>query len=151
MRVYASVCTVALLLGASSVPRAQGQTTLYVDADAPGPIHDGSSWEYAYRNPQDALAVATAGTEIRVAQGVYMPDGAYTPVGGVHVPGSGDWTVSASCTFQGSATAAGNVIVEAGIALTIDTGAALNINFTNFHLLIKSGAKVVVKNGGKIF
>ena len=65
-------------------------------------------------------------------------------------PGSGDWVVSASCTFQGSATAAGNVIVEAGVALTIDSGAALDINFTSFHLLIKSGAKVVVKDGGKI-
>jgi parallel beta-helix repeat protein len=69
---------------------------VYVDADAPGPIHDGSSWEVAYRNPQDALTVATAGTEIRVAQGVYMPDGAYTPLGGVRVPGSGDRTA----TFQ---------------------------------------------------
>ena len=42
------------------------------------------------------------------------------------------------------------MIVEAGISLTIDTGAALDINFTNFHLLIKSGAKVVIKDGGKI-
>ena len=65
-------------------------------------------------------------------------------------PGSGDWIVSASCTFEGTATAPANVIVEAGIALTIDTGASLDINFTNFHLLIRSGAKVVIKDGGKI-
>ncbi|MHC4695892.1 MAG: right-handed parallel beta-helix repeat-containing protein [Planctomycetota bacterium] len=89
MVLTASAC--CLLSGASS-----GQTIVYVDADAPGPIHDGSSWEYAYRNPQDALAVAPAGAEIRVAQGVYMADGAYTPVGGAHVLGSGDLTA----TFQ---------------------------------------------------
>ena len=67
------------------------------------------------------------------------------------IPGSGDWIVSASCTFQGSATASGNVIVEPGIALTIDTGAALDINFSSFHLLIRDGAKIVIKSGGKIF
>ena len=61
------------------------------------------------------------------------------------------WTVSVSCTFQGSANADDNVIVEAGITLTIDAGAALNIDFSSFHLLIKDGAKVVTKNGGKIF
>ena len=66
-------------------------------------------------------------------------------------PGSGDWVVTLDCTFMGSATAPSNVIVEAGIALTIDTGAALNIDFANFHLLIKNGAKVVIKDGGKIF
>ncbi|MHB9049335.1 MAG: right-handed parallel beta-helix repeat-containing protein, partial [Pirellulales bacterium] len=46
---------------------------IYVDADAPG-ASDGSSWHNAYRRLQDALALATAGKEIRVAQGVYTPD-----------------------------------------------------------------------------
>ena len=62
-----------------------------------------------------------------------------------------DWTVVLSCTFQGSDTAQRNVIVESGIALTIDTNASLNINFSSFHLLIKNNAKVVIKSGGKIF
>ena len=57
---------------------AQGQPVLYVDSDATGPIHDGSSWCQAYVHLQDALAaaVATGGTvnEIRIAQGVYKPD-----------------------------------------------------------------------------
>ena len=66
------------------------------------------------------------------------------------LPDTQDWIVSESCTFQGSATAPGNVIVEPGIALTIDSGASLDINFANFHLLIKSGAKVVIRDGGKI-
>ena len=39
---------------------------------------------------------------------------------------------------------------EGGNALTIDTGASLDIDFSNFHLLIRNGAKVVIKDGGKI-
>ena len=48
----------------------------YVDADAPGSTH-GSSWEEAFNYLQEALWVAQYGygDEIRVAQGVYKPDG----------------------------------------------------------------------------
>jgi len=47
--------------------------TIYVDCDAAG-ANDGSSWPDAYDYLQDALMFATAGDEIRVAQGVYRPD-----------------------------------------------------------------------------
>jgi parallel beta-helix repeat protein/predicted outer membrane repeat protein len=36
--------------------------------------NDGSSWDYAFIYLQDALAVASSGDEIRVAQGIYKPD-----------------------------------------------------------------------------
>ncbi|MHC4407170.1 MAG: hypothetical protein ACYTG0_46755, partial [Planctomycetota bacterium] len=49
-----------------------GQTTLYVDGDATG-ANDGSSWANAFVDPQGALAVASDGTEIRVAGGTYRP------------------------------------------------------------------------------
>jgi extracellular elastinolytic metalloproteinase len=65
-------------------------------------------------------------------------------------PASGDWVVAQSCTFTGSTAAPGNVIVEAGVALTIAGGASLDINFSTKHLRIKNGAKVVIKSGGKI-
>ncbi|MCK4293569.1 MAG: right-handed parallel beta-helix repeat-containing protein, partial [Planctomycetes bacterium] len=46
---------------------------VYVDTDAAG-TNDGSTWTDAYRYLQDALMIASAGDEIRVAQGVYRPD-----------------------------------------------------------------------------
>jgi hypothetical protein len=63
--------------------------TVYVDKDATGPTHDGSSWCNAYLTVQDALVAATAGTTIRVANGTYTPD-----QGGGQTPGD------RSATFQ---------------------------------------------------
>ncbi|MCH8218147.1 MAG: right-handed parallel beta-helix repeat-containing protein [Planctomycetes bacterium] len=57
-----------------TVSGAPAPSVIYVDDNAPGPVHNGSSWAWAYRYLQDALNVASAGDEIRVAQGVYRPD-----------------------------------------------------------------------------
>ncbi|MBI4718799.1 MAG: right-handed parallel beta-helix repeat-containing protein [Planctomycetes bacterium] len=59
--------------GAESAPPALGETVRYVDAAAPGPAHDGSSWCQAYTDLRAALAAAAAGDELRVADGVYKP------------------------------------------------------------------------------
>ncbi len=64
----ATVCAILLTCPGLTFAR-----VLYVDDDAPPP-GDGSSWTTAFQYLQDALAVATAGDEIRVAQGVYRPD-----------------------------------------------------------------------------
>lgn len=55
--------------------------TIYVDADAPGP-HNGTSWPNAFSYLQDGLAGATAGDTIRVAQGLYKPNQASSPLPG---------------------------------------------------------------------
>jgi len=64
------VAILCLCLGVASTCPAK---VIHVDVDAPG-ANDGSSWENAYSYLQDALMFATAGDEIRVAQGVYRPD-----------------------------------------------------------------------------
>jgi len=48
--------------------------TIFVDPNAPGPIHNGNSWPKAYNYLQDALTDAVSGDQIRVAAGSYKPD-----------------------------------------------------------------------------
>lgn len=47
---------------------------IFVDADAPGPSHDGNSWPTAFKYLQDGIAVAQDSNEIWVAEGIYTPD-----------------------------------------------------------------------------
>jgi len=54
----------------------------HVDADAPGPAHDGRTWTTAMLTLQDALAAAGNGDEILVAEGVYKPDKGGTATAG---------------------------------------------------------------------
>ncbi len=65
-------------------------------------------------------------------------------------PPCGDWVVSSSCTFTGSAAAAADVEVRDGATLTVEAGAALDIDFAQHHLLVKAGSRVIVKAGGRI-
>ncbi len=64
---------VVLAISTITSPQANGQATLFVDDDAPAG-GDGTSWITAFTHLQDALAVATADDEIRVAEGTYTPD-----------------------------------------------------------------------------
>jgi len=50
------------------------EAPLYVDGDLTTGRNDGSTWEDAFHNLQDALASASSGNRIHVAAGVYMPD-----------------------------------------------------------------------------
>ena len=57
---------------------------IYVDANASGSVHDGTSWAKAYTNLQDGLdkAVSTTGADqIWVAKGNYTPSKIYSPDG----------------------------------------------------------------------
>ena len=63
-------------LAFTAVPAfACGGAVLCVDKDAAGPSHNGLTWTTAYTNVQEALAAATSGTEIWVAEGAYTPTG----------------------------------------------------------------------------
>jgi len=50
------------------------QAQVFVKADASG-IQDGSSWQNAFTNLQDALNAAAPGAQIWVAEGTYIPSG----------------------------------------------------------------------------
>jgi len=52
-----------------------GRMKIYVDANVPGPVYDGVSWDTAYNNLQDALndPCLAYGDAIWVAAGTYMP------------------------------------------------------------------------------
>jgi hypothetical protein len=47
---------------------------IYVDVDATGPVHDGTTWCQAYTNLSEAIDVAQGDDTIRVAEGTYRPD-----------------------------------------------------------------------------
>jgi hypothetical protein len=70
------------LTAAGRQPSLAADGIIYVDADAPGPTHDGSTWDFAYTDLQDALADADPGQQIWVAEGTYKPS--------VEYGGSGD-------------------------------------------------------------
>ena len=69
---------------------------LHVDADAPGPVHDGSSWRYAFRSLSAALDTTSEGDTVRVAEGTYTPD----PSGLAH-PREATFDVPASAALIG--------------------------------------------------
>jgi hypothetical protein len=68
MSTVASLCLILAVVPGTMLGR-----TIYVDDDASG-AQNGSSWATAFKYLQDALAVASAEDEIRVAQGTYPPD-----------------------------------------------------------------------------
>jgi uncharacterized repeat protein (TIGR01451 family) len=64
----------ALTLATTNTQTARADPgVIYVDVDAPGPVHDGISWTTAYTSLQSALSAASSGDEIWVAEGTYKP------------------------------------------------------------------------------
>ena len=61
----------ALLLAPRAAP---AQVVTYVDSQANGPIHDGSSWCSALLDLPDALDAVSWGAALRVAVWVSKPD-----------------------------------------------------------------------------
>ena len=81
----------------TSISTANAGSTLFVDQNATGPVHDGSSWCSAFLTLNDALSTATASTTIRIADGTYLPD----PTG-LSDPREATFTVPADVTITGA-------------------------------------------------
>ncbi len=65
-------------------------------------------------------------------------------------PPVGDWVVTESCTFEGTATAPANVIVTDGATLTIASDAILDIQSAEYQLLVQPGGRLSVQPEGRI-
>ncbi len=63
--------TIALLLCLLGISAAHGATVVYVDADAPGPIHNGTSWATAYTGIGQAISATGTGSDYWIAAGTY--------------------------------------------------------------------------------
>ena len=74
IRTYTSCLTVSILFCFAFLPISHAQTVVYVDVDATG-NDDGSSWDDAFVNLQDAreYAISEDIGEIWVAEGSYYP------------------------------------------------------------------------------
>ncbi len=71
-RRHFNICLFLTVFFLSLIPKANGRI-IYVDTGANGK-NNGSTWSDAYMYLQDALAAASGGDEIWVAEGVYKPD-----------------------------------------------------------------------------
>jgi len=63
--------TISLLLCLIGISAAHGATVVRVDSDAPGPVHNGSSWATAYTSIGQALTAVGSGAEVWIAAGIY--------------------------------------------------------------------------------
>ncbi len=107
-----------------------------------GEYHTSASWSTFIGNTTPSVLLADS---VSIGDSLQM----------IHIlaclpPLSGDWTISSSCTLTNTTTAPANVIVPSGSILTIPNGMRLNIDFTHYHLLVKSGGGVLIKSGGAI-
>lgn len=92
--IFFEIASIAAILGCFPAV----SSTLRVKIDAPGPAHDGSTWDTAYLSIGDAANRASSGDEIWVARGVYYETATVTIRAGVGLYGG----------FTGSETALSN-------------------------------------------
>ncbi|MCA9291884.1 MAG: right-handed parallel beta-helix repeat-containing protein [Phycisphaerales bacterium] len=106
---------------------------IFVDVDAPGPIHNGTSWTSAFRNLGPALAAAGSGDQVWVAAGTYRPTTttdrtiSFVLKNNVKVFGG----------FAGGETSLAQRDVDANVAvLSGDIGASPNDSDNSFHVVL---------------
>jgi subtilisin family serine protease len=72
------------------------------------------------------------------------------PPGICSVPLSGDWVISSGCRITSISHPLGNVDIQNGAIVTIESGGTLNIDSLTHFLKIHFGSGILIKSGGKI-
>jgi hypothetical protein len=102
---------IILLFLLLAAPGMAGATVWYVNAAAPGPAHDGTSWATAFLHVQGGLNAARPGDEVWVAQGAYPES--------IHFPGQ---RIALYGDFRGDETDRSQRALEAKTLLPPSTG-----------------------------
>lgn len=95
----------------------------------------------------DGTTVLFTSPEVTIVSGMHWK---YNTSTGCVPPTVGDWTITVDCSLSGIVTAPRDVIVENNAQLTIEDGAAIDIDFAYYGLNIKQGSGVLLKNNAKI-
>ena len=65
-------------------------------------------------------------------------------------PGSGSWTITDSCSIIDNVTFNNDITVNDGVTLAIPDTVDLNLDLSDYTVLVKDGGKLLVKNGGEM-
>lgn len=66
-------------------------------------------------------------------------------------PSSGTWNIYSNCILGGSDSILGNIIIHAPNTLTFNSDAEFNFNFKNKSIIIKPGARLMIRDGGNLY
>lgn len=109
-------------------------TTIYVDLNAVGGSHDGTSWDNAFPNIPAAITAAAAGDDVRVADGTYFPTSG--------VDRNIFMQLKDGVAVRGGYLGSGAVNPDARTGVTIlsgDIGVAGDASDNSYHVIVASG------------
>jgi parallel beta-helix repeat protein len=121
-------------------PRVLFSKTIYVDVNASGATHDGTSWNSAFTDLQQGLAAAVSGDEIHVADGTYKPTSgadrtiSFALKSGVNIYGG--------YAGYGTPNPDARDIAAYTTILSGDVGAVGNTDDNSYHVLTAKGISV---------
>lgn len=140
---------VAAICAAVSLPSSRA-AVVYVNRNATGAVHDGTSWQTAYVAIADGLSVAKGGDELWVAKGTYQEH--ISPGTGVAIYGGfagieaerqqRDWKANATVADAGGST---DAVVSCGFPDIVVDGMTLR-NGHNFAVNVLSSGAVTLSN-----
>jgi hypothetical protein len=133
----------AVLIAAASSLNA---ATVYVAQNAPGPAHDGKTWQTALPTVEAGLAAANAGDEVWVAAGVYPTHATVARSVGLYGGFIGRERFREERPGLPSLTVLTNSVYSTALTITATAGAAVVDGFT-FQQTISRPENLIVTSG----